>query len=207
MKKAILIPGTLTTTRALRVFLACGDAEPRRQPLEQDYFQDFAIRDGTLPDHEGAMRRIKRLCRARHLHKGVLDRHGPVLRLGNCGPAVLAYQVVETTTIEDNRRRFGHRGKTETFATICELSKKVYVFGVQIDKAEARELSSWVSAQRRKSVDAREAAAFEERKVSVYFPDGARSFFRRKLPVGIKIGPATVVPFDPAKMEFRPVAA
>ena len=206
--KNILIPGTLTTRTCLRVFLADFEAEVRGQTFALDEYFDrpFRFNENRPPTHEEIVARIRRLYVAKR-KSGPLDQFGTVLRSNTLYSGVIyAYQLVVTSTVMDNRSKFGRGHENyETTGTMRTVSKKVFLFGRRKTEAKVKQLASWVRSQMKLHPGEREEEVFKVKGVSAYTALGARKVARKsKLPI-LKLGHATFVRFDPKKMEFRPL--
>ncbi|MBP6858783.1 MAG: hypothetical protein KBC33_03045 [Candidatus Pacebacteria bacterium] len=210
-KQRILIPGTLTVQRCIRIFVADTEAEARDQPFDttENCSFDRPLRNAPLPDHDMVMRMIRRRFEMHRTSVSIslLDEFGPVVRSGILhGGVIYAYQFVETTTIEDDRSSFGEgHENTETSSTSKLLSKKYFIFGETVTSAKLDRLINWVRAQTQIANGLRDHAGFKMRGVSFYTALGAE-----KMEIGrhrhfIKMGPATFVPFDRKTMELRPI--
>lgn len=206
--KNILIPGTLTTKTCLRVFLADIEAEARYQPFALDEYFDrpFRFNENRPPTHEEIVARIQK-CYACKWASGPLDQFGTVLRSNTLHPGVIyAYQLVVTSTVMDNRSKFGRGHENhETHGTVKTISKKVFIFGRRKTTAKVKQLASWVRSQMKLSPCDREEEVFKAKGISAYTALGARKVSRRSKHFILKLGHATFVRLDPEKMEFRPL--
>lgn len=200
MKKIIQIPATFTVRTCLRIFFAKERVDTEVELDVSGCYRDFPVGRSQVATHGDVVRFI----RGRLLKKPPGD-ESPGLWVKGVRMRALAYQMVETSTVAECRRAWGHPSPEPTVVTTKVLGKKVFLVGERISQARAKKLRSWVKAQRRLPRPNRDFNGFESREVSYYFSGAADRFLaggRHRF--GIKIGCATIVPLKAKKVALRP---
>lgn len=190
----------------LRLYLAHGDEEARNAPFDTNYHADVPIESEGIPAIAEMMAIMQKKCLTRDNERGKLDTFGMVVRLDHPGyPAVYAMKIVEKTTITDSRQEFGHEN-TETVVTTKENGLLHFIFGEIVAIEKVRELAEWVQGQKRLGPNERDEKGFNERGVSIHTANSAQEVLAGgKFTRVIKMGPATFIGFDAARMSFAPL--
>ena len=187
MKKiSVSIPAILTTQMCLRLFIADPENTIRHQVFDvSHYYIDLPLRGNNPPDHEAVLRK--------------LAKHSRTWR----GGMIFAYQVVETSTLQQARPVRGHPVIEPSVRTTATFGKKVFVQGELVTKPKVRKLYGWVKAEAKKEHGTRDDGGFKARGISLYFKFSAPKFLKqRRHSRAIKIGEATLVAFNKRTMAF-----
>jgi len=200
----IEISATLDTYPVIRCW-TCYPHQIRYQIVDTDnYTREIPLPRGVTPAHLSVVPALAKW----QASKGYTD-HVPGQ---NCGPVILAYQVVQITVIKDNRKDWGH-ASFESHADTSTMTKKIFVY----EGPGARTLSwddffndaAWVEAQRAsKHPDDPE---FTRRHLSVYTLDAYKKLSEECAPKlrhasdarVLKLGAATYVPLGTPRGETR----
>ncbi len=186
-RKLVAIPATITTRTCLRLFYVGSSLFYHRfLPYDvEDYYYDIPLRSNTPPTHEEVLRRIKL--------QTTTDK------------VIIAYQIVVTSTLQQtNNGVEGHPIMEPSIILIKLIGKKVFIVGKIITRTRVKKLHKWLKTELKKDPSRRDKRGLERRDISVFFNVSAKKFLRqRRLSKAIKMGAATLIPFDEEIMELR----
>lgn len=200
----ITLKATLTSQTCLRIFYVNYGSDVRYDIFGlEDYFEDIPLSGKEQWTHEALMKKILIGHKVYKRKKLPLDKYCPLLRSKQNQEAVYAYQIFKITKILDQRERFGHQD-TETERSI-PIGKRVFLFGDKVSRSKIKKLTEWLKNEDAKDSSERKDSAFDKRRVSM----NALGHFNRTLrknrtSVFLKLGPATLFPWDPKTMELLP---